>query len=483
MTPTSAPVSLGHLSTRQSRPVLGILAVLFMGLSSPTSSTASLLDDIPAGTGYTAWEMCTRVIASGDDYWRVRLQYAGPKVQPLPWVWDVDYYPGAKVAVRSVVPLLMHQRVAIHRRGLGCTLVPPGATEWGVRLQAIKATPSAPPNSAPWPAGDATTAAPLGGLAAAVMAQHAQHMFTEPSPTLNKRINTTALLVAHQGALVHEQYKTGYQREQPQLGWSMTKTLTALIAGVMHTDGRLALDQPVGLRQWQTTAKAGITWRHLLNMAPGMAWSEEYEGLSDATHMLFSEPDQGAWAADRPLTSTPGSVLAYSTGFANVAMYAMRQALGGSPQALHSYYQQRLFAPLGIRDGVIELDASGTPVGGARGLLRPVDWLRLGQLVANHGQWQGQTVIDPNYMDFLKAPSPASATYGGMIWRQPSDMIPAELRARLPQDMVWFAGHMGQFMVVVPSRNLVVLRMGVAFDKELARKQTMALAADLLESL
>ena len=129
------------------------------------------------------------------------------------------------------------------------------------------------------------------------------------------------------------------------------------------------------------------------------------------------------------------------------------------------------------------INGDGTPVGGARGLLRPVDWLRLGQLVANHGTWQGQTLIDTGYMDFMTAPSPASPEYGGMVWRQPSDMIPADLRARLPQDMVWFAGHMGQFMVVVPSRQLVVLRMGVAFDKDLARTQTMALAADLLAAL
>lgn len=463
---------------------LGGLTALCLSLLAPTTVVAaSLLDDIPAGTGYAAWDLCTRVIASGDDYWRVRLQYTGPKVQPLPWVWDVDYYPGAKVTVRSVVPLIMHRRSAIYRKGLGCTLVPPGATEWGVRLQPIQAPVSPPVNASPWPVGEATATTPLGPVAQQVMARHAALMFSEPSLALNERINTTALLVAHQGALVHEQYRSGYKRDQAQLGWSMTKTLTALIAGVMHTDGRLALDQPVGLPQWQTADKAHITWRHLLNMAPGLAWSEGYEGLSDATQMLFSEPDQGAWAADRPLTSQPGTVFTYSTGFANLAMYAMRQNMGGSAQAFLNYCQQRLFNPLGIRNGMIELDASGTPVGGARGVLRPVDWLRLGQLVANHGTWQGRPLIDAAYMDFMTAPSPASADYGGMIWRHPSDMIPADLRARLPHDLVWFAGHMGQFMIVIPSRDLVVLRMGVAHDKDLARIQTLALTADLLDAL
>ena len=99
-----------------------------------------------------------------------------------------------------------------------------------------------------------------------------------------------------------------------------------------------------------------------------------------------------------------------------------------------------MFAPLGIRGGVIEPDASGTPVGGARGMLRPIDWLRLGQLVANGGTWNGATILSPEYVKFLTAASPANPGYGAFIWRQPSARIPAALRARLPKDLVFFAG-------------------------------------------
>ncbi|MGH6646840.1 serine hydrolase domain-containing protein [Aquabacterium sp.] len=454
---------------------------LLVALAMPAS--ASLIDDIPAGAGYAAWELCTRAIASGDDYWRVRLQYTVPKVQPLPLIWDVDFTPGVKAAVRSFVPTLENRRVAIYRPGLGCTLVTPDTSELSVKRQPFRPAGVLPASALAWPHGEAAAqASGLSAAQAAVLAKGGKAMFSETTLQASQKINTIALLVAQDGALVYEKYANGYQRAQPQLGWSMTKTLTSLIVGVMHTDGRFALDEPVGLQRWNGTAKAGITWRHLLNMAPGLAWTEGYEGASDATQMLFSQSDQGAWAADRPFTSAPGSTFTYSTGFANVAMYAMRQKLGGTHQALYDYYQARLFAPLGIRGGVVEPDASGTPVGGARGLLRPVDWLRLGQLVANHGQWQGQTLIDGDYMDFFAAASPASAEYGGMVWRQPAKDIAEDVRARLPQDLLWFAGHMGQFIVVVPSRNLVVLRMGVAFDKTLARNQTMALVADLLQA-
>ena len=165
-----------------------------------------------------------------------------------------------------------------------------------------------------------------------------------------------------------------------------------------------------------------------------------------------------------------------------MAMQRMQQLLGGSHQALYDYYQGRLFAPLGIRQGVIEPDASGTPAGGSRGVLRPVDWLRLGQLVANHGQWNGQALIPAGYMDFMLAPSPASDHYGGSIWRLPATQIPETLRPRLPADLVWFAGHMGQFMVVIPSQRLVVLRMGVAMDKDGARERLFSAVADLVEA-
>lgn len=453
-----------------------------LSLLSTQAARADLIADIPAGTGYAAWELCTRTQQSGDDYLRVRWLYTAPKVQPLPIVWTIKYSPGSKVDVSSFIPFITHKRTAVYRKGLGCTLVPPGATEAGVRAQAFKPVALPLPSVQSWPVGEGPTeAARLTPAQAALLATHGERIFTETTTKLNQKQNALAFLVARDGHLVYERYARDYRRDQPQLGWSMTKSLTGLMAGVMATDGRLNLDAPVGLPQWAGSAKAAITWKQLLNMAPGMAWSEGYDGASDATEMLFSQPNQGAWAADRPLTATPGTVFNYSTGFATVATYAMKQVLGGSHQALYDYYQQRLFAPLGIRQGVIEPDASGTPVGGARGVLRPVDWLRLGQLVAQDGQWQGQTLIAPEVMKFLVGPSPASTEYGGFIWRQPATAIPDAVRARLPADLVWFAGHMGQFLVIVPSQNLVVLRMGVSFDKDQARALVFEAVADMVE--
>ncbi|MDD9946474.1 MAG: serine hydrolase [Myxococcales bacterium] len=441
--------------------------------------------DIPAGTGYAAWDLCSRTYQSKQDFELVRTRYVEPKVAPLPNTWSVSHQPGKRVLVESTIPTLRHPRAAIFRPGLGCTVLPPKTSEDELRAQPFTALPaSAPSPAVAWPHGEgAAEPARLSAAGKRLIKRHAKTIFGETSEDLKLRQNTTALLVAQDGALVYERYGNGYTRDQPQLGWSMTKSLTAMIAGALARDGELSLDGPVGLPRWKGTPKERITWRHLLNMAPGLAWFEGYGGASDATEMLFSQADQGAWAADRPLTSEPGAIFTYSTGFSNIAMLRMRQLLGGSHQALYEYYQKRIFAPLGIRGGVIEPDASGTPVGGARGFLRPVDWLRLGQLIVDRGSWQGQQLLPREYVAYLTSPSPASPEYGGSLWLPAAKAVPKRTRSKLPQDLAFFAGHLGQFTVIVPSKRLVVVRMGVALRKRQGEDPVLGHTLELVASL
>jgi CubicO group peptidase (beta-lactamase class C family) len=415
----------------------------------------------------------------------VRTSYVEPKVLGLSRIWQLERTPSS-VTVQTWLPFLAHARSAVHRPGLGCTIVSPGTSEESLRRQPFRPAPALGPDPRPWPLGEgAPEADRLSDAARSAIERHASLLFdaSEDDPVL--RSNTTALLVARDGHLVYERYGPAHGRNQPQIGWSMTKTLTAIIAGTLARTGVLALDEEVGLERWNGTAKQVITWRQLLNMAPGLAWFEGYGGKSDVTDMLYSAADEGAWAADLPLTSEPGTTFTYSTGTSTIAMLRMRELLGGEHQTLYDHYQLQLFQPLGIRGGVIEPDASGTPVGGARGVLRPVDWLRLGQLVANRGTWNGETLLARDWVDFMTAPSPADAGYGGSIWRKQARWMPSELRSRLPDDVVWFAGILGQYTVVVPSRGLVVLRMGVAHDSSSARDrvrdQVFGLVADLLD--
>ena len=468
---------------KRRRVVVGVVVVL-LALVLLGARSFGPAQDIPAGTGYSAWELCTRSMQSGEAFAHVQKHYVEPKVKPLPDIWLIAHEPGVRVEVSTRLPTLHHPRAALFRKGLGCTLVPPGVDEAALRAQPFTPAPALPPDARPWPLGDgAVESALLPPQLNAIVERHAAAIFGETSDDLAQHRNSTALLVARDGHLLFERYGQGYTRERPQLGWSMTKSLTAIIAGLLAIDGKLALDAPVGLPQWQGTPKQAISWRQLLNMAPGLDWFEGYGGKSDATEMLFSQADQGAWAADRPLTSKPGATFTYSTGFSNIAMLRMRQLVGGQHQQIYDYYQRRLFAPLGIRGGVIEPDASGTPVGGARGLLRPVDWLRLGQLVLDGGRWNGASLLGADYVAFLTAASPADAGYGGSLWRGAAHVIGPALRARLPDDLIFFAGHLGQFTIIVPSRRLVVVRMGVAIAGTMERDDALAQALDLVTDL
>ncbi|MCG8589548.1 MAG: beta-lactamase family protein [Proteobacteria bacterium] len=440
--------------------------------------------DIPAGTGYAAHDLCSRTMHMGQPLERVREDYVAPKVRQLPYFWQIDYRAGEAVRVSTWLPTLERARTAIYREGLGCTMLPPGApSPERLRSQPFARAAAVSTSDAPWPyGGGRPNRDPLPEGWGAILERHERIIF-DRTPGDDASTHTTALLVAHRGHLIHETYGDGLAREQPQLGWSMTKTLTALVAGTLVGAEKLSLDAPVGLPRWAGTDKAAITWRQLLNMAPGLEWSEGYGGKSHATDMLFSRADQAAYAADLPLVSKPGTTFMYSTGTSNIAMLRMRQLLGGTHQAIYDHYQSRLFAPLGIRDAVIEPDASGTPVGGARGFLRPVDWLKLGQLFLNRGRWEATQVVPASFIDYLMAPSPASDGYGGSIWRRPNERhTTPEQRARLPENAIWMAGHTGQFLLIAPDEQLLILRMGVAMRKDIARHRVFELFIDLLET-
>ncbi|MDE2402359.1 MAG: serine hydrolase [Burkholderiales bacterium] len=444
-------------------------------------SQASLWADAPMGTGYAAWELCTRVMQGNDDLARVRERYTAPKVSPLSKVWSVDVSMGHRVEVNTWLPLDVFKRVAVFRPGLGCTLVPPGIDEAAVLrqpLQGVVANGQALPSRAPWPLGEGVAEPTRLTPAQQALVQRWSDTLFDEAPA-QARQNTVAVLVAKDGHLVHERYAPGYNQDQPQLGWSLTKTLTAMWAGSMVGEGRFKLDDPAPVGQWVGTDKARITWRHLLNMAPGLFWDEGHKGFSSTSEMLFSMADQGDYAAVQAVVAAPGSAFNYSTGTTAIVSKALRTVLGGDAQASYDHLQKHLFQPLGMRHAVLQADASGTPIGGAGGVLRPRDWFRLGELVRNDGRWNGQALVSDSFVRFMKTPSPANPGYGGFMRLHD----PKELPKGTATDVVYFAGLMGQYLVIIPSQQLMVLRMGVSFDQEDTKRRVFEMATALAASL
>jgi hypothetical protein len=178
--------------------LIGLFVVVLLGARSFGPAR-----DIPAGNGYSAWELCTRTMQSGEKFEHVRTHYVEPKVQPLPDIWAIAHVPATRVEVSTRLPTLKHARAALFREGLGCTLVPPGEDERQLRAQPFTPAPELPADARPWPLGEgAVEAGRLDAPLNATIERHAKAIFGETSADLAQRRNSTALLVAHAGQLV-----------------------------------------------------------------------------------------------------------------------------------------------------------------------------------------------------------------------------------------------------------------------------------------
>jgi CubicO group peptidase (beta-lactamase class C family) len=282
-----------------------------------------------------------------------------------------------------------------------------------------------------------------------------------------------AIVVVRGGRFVAERYADGFDRTTPLLGWSMTKSVIAGLIGLLVKDGRLALGQSAGLTG---AGRERITIADLMSMTSGLEFNEDYGAVSDATRMLYLEPDMAAFAAGKPVAHPAGVVWSYSSGTAIILSRLFQNAAGVDPLA---FVRTRLFGPLGMTSAVIETDESGTWVGSSYMYATPRDWARYGQLLGQDGVWAGQQLLPPAYVAMMTAPVAASGgQYGhGMVWLRVS---PVDTSGRtpgtpsaLPADTFWMSGHDGQFVAVIPSRQMVIVRMGLTPAREQYRPEPL----------
>ncbi len=475
----------------------GMTLALVCAMAAPAgaqdlSALLAAIPAIPYGNGFSASTLCTRTQVSGLPFNQVRDDFLAPVVDPLSKVWGIVHWPGVFTQVSALVPFYSHARIAIHRRGMGCTVVPPGSPVSALQLMSDvwPALPVPEPSSEAWPRGEAdANDSHLLPAARSALQTTAEALFREAQPLVaTQRQNTLAVLVAHRGRLVAERHADSTHAQQPQLGHSFTKTLSTLMVGRMLTLGRLTLDDRPPVPAFDAPDKQAIHWRHLLNLTSGLSWTEGYTRPTTFARMLYDEADQAAYAASQPLLHTPGSTFTYGSGSHGIAMAGLRNLLGGDAKALREALWTQLQAPLGMRNGLIEVDVTGTPIGGSRGVLRPRDWLRLAQLVMDEGRWQGQVLIDPAFIRFMKTPTPASladaagdmAQHGAGLWR----IDPAQARALgLPEDLIWMSGSFGQELMIVPSRQLAILRMGMSMPGADTRARMLDAVRQLSASL
>lgn len=290
-----------------------------------------------------------------------------------------------------------------------------------------------------------------------------ERLLDEAFSTADPRRRTRAIVILREGRIAAERYAPGFSASTPLPGWSMTKSVMGALIGILIGRKALALADTGLLPEW-TDARAGISIEDLLRMRSGLRFREAYDDpAADVVQMLFARPDAAAYAASRPLEAAPGSVWRYSSGTTNILSSLARRALGDAGYA--AFPRRALFDPLGMASAVFEPDASGTFVGSSFLHATARDWARFGELHRCDGVWEGRRILPEGWARFCAAQTPQSrGEYGAHWWLKLHPGLGGEslAAAAIPADAFHALGHEGQCLSVIPSRDLVVVRLGLS---------------------
>ncbi len=414
------------------------------------------------GAGYTAEMLCSGLFVShrkeGDI---VAQELSGPGYELLALFFhtvDLD-----KKRVTASIPGFASQ-TAIFRDGFGCTLLN-GRSEDELKTEAAGLLADPPPanGDALWPAGERVELGALDqGVDKAALDKAVAAVFAEPDPLHPRR--TRALVVVHHGRIVAERYAPGFDATMPLAGWSMSKSALNVLVGLRIKDGKLAVTDKGLLPAWRGPGdkRADISLDDLLRMSSGLAFDENYDDpLADVTQMLFAEPDQATFAAAKELAYPPGTHWHYSSGTSEIISRVLHQSFASESEYLR-FPHDRLFGPLGMRSAVLAPDANGTFTASSFLYATARDFARLGLLFLQDGVWQGQSLFPDGWVVYSRGPSRARAdgSYGAHIWlklpNSPQLGVPP-----MPEDAYYFLGHDEQVVAIVPSRDLVIVRLGL----------------------
>jgi CubicO group peptidase (beta-lactamase class C family) len=405
-------------------------------------------DLIRVGSGYSAKIVCSNVFLAGREPQQVLATDVQAPGNPLLRLMRVDVDRQAGIVSAGLLGFL-GESVAVVRDGFGCANVPDGDL-------AAARTITGPPLKQ---VTDADALWPEGGRVEPSQDPELAKLLDDPALTGE---GMRAIVVVRNGRIVGERYGEGFSASTPLLGWSMTKTVNAAIIGTLIHDGRMTLDEKDLFAPWRADGRADISIADLMAMSSGLVFNEEYGDVTDVTRMLYLESDMAGFAAAKPLAGKPGTVFNYSSGTAVILSRLWQDAVGDPARAL-AWPRQALFGPLGMQSAVLEADEHGAFVGSSYMYASARDWARFGLFLLQDGTWDGRAILPEGFVAWMHEPTRTSKAYGkGQVWIEgPGDGPNAGLAAGLPADTFWMEGHDGQTVAIIPSKQLVVVRMGL----------------------
>ncbi len=434
--------------------LISLLGILFFGLQG--CSVLGRINEIKSGTGHAASEICSRTFVSNQDMDIIMKDVLVEKIHPLQKVMRLDIdHQGKTVSVSAPFFKGMNKKTAVYRECLGCTMAV------GVTPEELYNQPFTPlespilPGNESWPNGKAGIDPKDSTPDYDKIKDIVQFMFAEKNPDdLHSHINTHSVLVIHDGRLVAEKYSDGHSKNTQFVGWSMTKTVTAMLLGILNGQGKA--DYNDTLDSWKNTEKEAIKLKHIMHNNTGLEWNEAYAGQSDISVLLYNKKNMAEYVRSKPIVQPPGETINYATGNSMLIAELIFQKTGSTLQDVYNFYQKELFHKINVTSALIEHNANGVFIGCARAFMTARDWARLGLLLYNNGNWQGEQIIPESWIDFMRTPSPTAPYYGALTWLNSESTI----QNGIPKDHFAFRGTLGQYIVIVPSEKLIVVRLG-----------------------
>ena len=389
---------------------------------------------------------------------------------------EFDVFPGMSMAgitfgddsASVSATFLFSTKKAIFRKGLGCTLLAE-ASEETVRNQKMVLADRPPydQDTIAWPLGNILYDTIDHGVDKEKLASAVDNAFNNKSP--GHPIFTHAVLVVYDGEIIAEKYADGFDKNSKLMGWSMAKSAINTFYGVMSYKDLITPLDYAGLEEWQNSEKKNIRIDHLLKATSGLKWDEAYFNPRGEFHKMFIfEDDKAAYAASLELEHPIGEFFEYSGGTTNILSRIMREKLGDDQYYRFPY--EEVFYKIGMLSAIVEPDASGTFVMSSYCYATARDWARLGLLYLNDGHFNGQRILPEGWVEYSTSPSTAAKKqeYGAQIWLNYGDKDNPENveYPGVPNEAIIFDGFEKNYVVILPSKGLVVVRLGVTHNQD-----------------
>lgn len=377
---------------------------------------------------------------------------------PLIKLAKTSVYPKQNRAAAAVFGLMTRQ--AVYREGLGCVLI---NDDYDTTAPYKRPQRSKSPDGLPFPYGAAPVKDTVFGNIDYQQLEQTIHQAFEQSDVQKTR----SVLVVYKDHIIAEKYTEDISRDTPVLGWSMTKSVLASCYGILEYQKRLNVHTytPFEIHKIAkgpgSNDKHNITLNHLLRMQSGLEWDEDYTGISDVTRMLFLDMDMTVAQGKKPLIAAPGEVWNYSSGTSNFLSGILRKEFKNYQEYLDFPYRE-LIDKIGMNSMLIEADMSGNYVGSSYGWATTRDWAKFGLLYLHKGNWNGDRIFAPSWADYVSKPTSGSdGTYGAHFWLNAEGKYPG-----VPTDLYSANGYQGQYVFIIPSKDLVIVRTGLAEPPE-----------------